>query len=77
MAPTIQLNNCVKNGGPSNFSATVQMETGAGKGCDRETFEASGMFAICGAGNVVDLLPRPGLDREWTKDLKHDGGGEL
>lgn len=76
VAPGVRLNDCIKKAGHSNFSAVVHLETHAGKGCDRETYDASGMYAICGAGNFVDLLPKPGVGQEWTKDLKKEVGSK-
>ena len=69
VAPSITLNECAKKLGNAHFSATVSLDTKAGMGCDRETFEASDTFTICGADDFIDLLPKPGTGREWTKML--------
>ncbi|XP_015759200.1 PREDICTED: LOW QUALITY PROTEIN: calsyntenin-1-like [Acropora digitifera] len=70
VAPSITLNECAKKLGNAHFSAAVSLDTKAGMGCDRETFEASDTFTICGADDFIDLLPKPGTGREWTKMLK-------
>ena len=70
VTPDIKLNDCVRKEKNANFSALVYMETPSGMGCDRETFEASDIYTLCGASDFIDLLPRPGTGREWTKKLK-------
>ena len=64
------MNECARKQKMANLSAIVTLVTSAGKGCDRETFEASDVYTICGASDFIDLLPKPGTGREWTKSLK-------
>lgn len=73
------MNECARKQEKANFSAIVHLVTPAGKRCDRETFEASDAYTICGASDFIDLLPKPGTGREWTKSLKIEtkkNGGE-
>lgn len=69
VTPDITLNKCARKQKKGKFSANVSLVTKAGMGCDRETFEGSDMFTICGASNFIDLLPKPGVGREWTEDI--------
>ena len=69
VAPSIMLSECAKKQGNAHFSASVSLGTKAGMGCDRETFEGSDLFTICGADDFIDLLPKPGTGRDWTKML--------
>ena len=70
VTPDITLNECAKKQQKANFSAIVHLVTKAGMGCDRETFEASDSYTICGASDFVDLLPKPGTGREWTQSIE-------
>lgn len=70
VTPDVTLNKCAKKQEKANFSAIAHLVTKAGMGCDRDTFEASDTFTICGASDFVDLLPEPGVGREWTENLK-------
>ena len=70
VVPDVTLNECAWKAQKGNFSALVHLETKAGKGCDRDTFEASDLYITCGASGFIDLLPEPGTGREWTKKLK-------
>lgn len=78
VTPNTTLNECAAKQRNAHFSANVTLETNAGMGCDRETFEASDSYTICGADDFINLLPEPGTGREWTKKLvmkgkKHKG----
>lgn len=76
VAPDIQLNKCSKKMPQSNFSALIHLETNSGKGCDRQQYEASGLYKLCGANGIIDLLPKPGKKYDWTKDLKTEEGNK-
>jgi len=82
VTPDITLNECARKQNKANVSAIVHLVTSSGKGCDRETFEASDGYTVCGASDFIDLLPKPGTGREWTESLKietkkNGGDGEL
>lgn len=68
--PDVRMNDCAMKAGKANFSATVQLDTPVGRGCDRNRYEASGRYRICGAEGFIDLLPKPWKGQEWTKKLK-------
>lgn len=74
VAPDIQLNKCSKKKTQSNFSALIHLETKAGKGCDRQQYEASGLYKLCGASGIIDILPKPGKHQDWTKHLPTEEG---
>lgn len=69
VTPDITLNKCARKQEKGKFSANVSLVTESGMGCDRETFEGSDMFTLCGASNFIDLLPKPGVGREWTENI--------
>lgn len=77
VTPDIALNECAKKQEKANLSAIVHLVTNAGMGCDRDTYEASDAYTLCGATNFVDLLPQPGVGREWTESLKKSSKGML
>lgn len=74
VAPDIQLNKFSKKMSQSNFSALIHLETNAGKGCDRQQYEASGLFKLCGTTGIIDILPKPGKHQDWTKHLPTEEG---
>lgn len=77
VTPDMGMNDCTMKAGKANFSALIHMDTPAGKGCDRDMYEASARYRICGADGVIDLLPKPWKGQEWTKELRpvktHEG----
>ena len=75
VTPDIALNECAKKYEKANLSAIVHLVTNAGMGCDRDTYEASDAFTLCGADGFVDLLPQPGVGRDWTEGLKKNTKG--
>lgn len=75
VTPDIALNECAKKQEKANLSAIVHLVTNAGMGCDRDTYEASDAFTLCGPNDFVDLLPQPGVGREWTEGLKKNSKG--
>ena len=77
VTPDIALNECAKKQEKANLSAIVHLVTNAGMGCDRDTYEASDAFTLCGPNDFVDLLPRPGVGREWTEGLRKNSKGML
>lgn len=81
VVPDVTFNECAEKQEKANFSAIVRLETKAGMGCDRESFEASDSFTVCGASDFIDLLPKPGTGREWTEALntetKRNGEGGM
>lgn len=73
----VRMNECAVKAGKANFTALVYLESPVGKVCDRERYEASGRYRICGADGFIDLLPKPWKGQEWTQNLNtvknHDG----
>ena len=70
VAPDVRMNDCTMKAGKADFSALVHLDTPVNKGCDRDRYEASGQYRVCGAEGVIDLLPKPWKGQEWTKKLK-------
>lgn len=70
VTPDVRMNDCTMKTGKADFSALVHLDTPVNKGCDRDRYEASGRYRICGAEGVIDLLPKPWKGQEWTKKLK-------
>lgn len=77
VTPDIALNECAIKQEKANLSAIVHLVTNAGMGCDRDTYEASDVFTLCGPNDFVDLLPQPGVGREWTEGLRKNSKGML
>lgn len=77
VTPDISLNDCAKKQEKANMTAFVHLATYAGMGCDRDTYQASDAFTLCGASDFIDLLPQPGVGREWTESLKKSAKGGL
>ena len=77
VTPDIGLNECAKKQEKANLSTIVHLVTTAGMGCDRDIYEASDAFTLCGPNDFVDLLPQPGVGREWTEGLKKNSKGTV
>jgi len=56
-----------------SFSATFQLESKAGLGCDRQKYEASSLYKLCGSSDFIDILPKPSKSKKWTSKLQKDG----
>ena len=70
VAPQIRLNGCGESRLYANFTASVTMETAhVLKGCDRETYEASGVFKLCNVNKTIDLLPSAKEGHKWMAAL--------
>jgi hypothetical protein len=73
VTPSIRLNMCGESRQYANFSAKVAMDTDhILKGCDRETYEASGVFRMCNVNKTVDLLPSSNPDQTWMAGILSD-----
>ena len=71
--PNIRLNMCGESRQYANFSAKIAMETDhILKGCDRETYEASGVFKMCNVNKTLDLLPSSHRDQTWMAGIMND-----
>ena len=77
VTPDIEFNQCARKQEKANMSALVHLNTLAGMGCDRETYQASDAYTLCGASDFIDLLPQPGVGREWTENLKKSPKGKF
>lgn len=73
ITPTIRLNMCGESRQYANFSARVELETAhVLKGCDRDTYEASGVFKMCNVNKTMDLLPASYRDETWLAGVLKD-----
>ncbi|XP_028393758.1 calsyntenin-1-like [Dendronephthya gigantea] len=73
ITPNIRLNMCGESRQYANFSARVELETAhVLKGCDRETYEASGIFKMCNVNRTMDLLPANYREETWLGRTMRD-----
>lgn len=73
VTPDIRLNMCGESRQYANFTAQVVMQTKhILKGCDRETYEASGVFRLCNVNKTMDLLPSVYLNQTWMAGILSD-----
>ena len=73
VTPNLRLNMCGESRQYANFSAKVAMTTvHILKGCDRETYEASGVFKMCNVNKTLDLLPSSYRDQTWMAGALND-----
>uniref|UniRef100_A0A8C1QZT0 Si:ch211-276c2.2 n=1 Tax=Cyprinus carpio TaxID=7962 RepID=A0A8C1QZT0_CYPCA len=72
--PKMHLETCA--GSVSWIRTTVELETsGAGRGCDRQSYSERSLQKLCGASSgSTDLLPAPSGVFNWTATLVTDGG---
>lgn len=70
LTPQIRLNRCGESRQYANYTARVSMQTlHILKGCDRETYEASGVFKMCKVNKTIDLLPAAKRNHKWMAAL--------
>uniref|UniRef100_A0A8C2GA09 Calsyntenin-2 n=1 Tax=Cyprinus carpio TaxID=7962 RepID=A0A8C2GA09_CYPCA len=74
LLPKMHLETCA--GSVSWIRTTVELETsGAGRGCDRQSYSERSLQKLCGASSgSTDLLPAPSGVFNWTATLVTDGG---
>lgn len=73
ITPTIRLNMCGESRQYANFTTRIDMETThILKGCDRETYEASGVFKMCNVNKTLDLLPSNYRENTWIAGMMRD-----
>ena len=73
VTPSLRLNTCGESRQYANFSAEVTMTTAhVLKGCDRETYDASGVFKMCNVNKTLDLLPSSYRDQTWMAGVLSD-----
>ncbi|RXN13083.1 calsyntenin-1 isoform X4 [Labeo rohita] len=72
--PKMHLETCA--GSVSWIRSTVELETsGAGRGCDRQSYSERALQKLCGASSgSTDLLPASSSVFNWTATLVKDGG---
>uniref|UniRef100_A0A672KI40 Calsyntenin-2 n=1 Tax=Sinocyclocheilus grahami TaxID=75366 RepID=A0A672KI40_SINGR len=72
--PKMHLETCA--GSVSWIRTTVELETsGAGRGCDRQSYSERSLQKLCGASSgSTDLLPASSSVFNWTVTLVTDGG---
>ena len=66
----MRLNSCGESREYADYTASVTMETAhILKGCDRETYEASGIFKMCNVNKTIDLLPSGKQGHPWMSAI--------